>query len=86
MNRDLMNLIPSRRAATRAFQVIDILQAWRPHEQVVALAATFLLICERLDVNPRDGLAVAERIITHTEGKLPEFAAIRDYLKDAIND
>lgn len=80
-----MNLIPSRLAAKRSFQVIDAVQQWPPHEQVVALAATFLLLCETQRVNPRDALAVAERIIIHAEGKLPEFAAIRDYLKDEIN-
>lgn len=86
MNKDLLNLIPSRLAAQRTFDVIDRVQEWPPHEQVVALAATFLLLCETQRVNPRDALQTAERIINHAEGKLPEFAAVRQYLKDEVND
>jgi hypothetical protein len=85
MNKDLMNLIPSRLAAERTFSVIDHIQQWKAHEQVVALAATFLLLCETQRINPREALATAERIITHAEGKLPEFTAIRQYLKEEIN-
>lgn len=85
MNKDLMNLIPSRLAADRSFSVLDHIQQWKPHEQVVALAATFLLLCEAQNLNPREALQTAERIITHAEGKLPEFTAIRQTLKEEIN-
>lgn len=80
MNHDLLNLIPSKRAANCTMSVITAVQNYQPHEQVVAMAATFLLLCEHWNVDPRDALLTARRIINHSEGKRPEFAAVRDYM------
>lgn len=81
LDRDSLHLIPSRTAAQRTIGVIDTTQDWPPHEQLVALAATFLLMCERYQSDPAEMLRLVERIINHSEGKLPEFSAVRDYLE-----
>ncbi|MDO8839671.1 MAG: hypothetical protein Q7V31_12160 [Parvibaculum sp.] len=84
MNRDLLLSTPTRTAASRTMQVIDGVQDYQPHEQIVALAATFLLLCERWNTDPRDALRITDRIINHAEGKRPEFAAVRDYMEGEL--
>lgn len=79
-NRDLFANIPVKAAAVATMEVIDAIQDRRPHEQLVALAATFILACERYGIEPQDAFALTTNVMNHADGRRPEFEAVRQFM------
>ena len=83
-DHDVLNMVPARKTSHNTLGVINAVQDHSPEEQVAAIAATFLLMCEHYDIEPRQALTVSSRIINHSEGKYPEFAGVRDYMENEL--
>ena len=84
LNRDLMNQIGVKTAATSTMAVIDRLQDMPAHVQLVALTAAYKLMTERFNISPHDVFAVADNVMHHADGRRVEFAAIADYLREEL--
>lgn len=80
-DRDMFTNIPVKNAAVATMRVVDALQDNQPHEQVAALAAAFVLACERHGIEPQDAFAVSTNIMNHADGRRPEFIAVRQYME-----
>ena len=80
----LTNAAPSA-VAQAAMQVIDQLQNHRSHVQAAAAAAVFLVLCDHFRVSPQDVMTATKNLLfDDREGKRPEFAALRDYVRYEI--
>jgi hypothetical protein len=84
LNRDLMNHIDVRGAATATMHVINALQELPPHHQVVAVVATFRLLIERFKLDPQDAFTLTDNIMNHAQGRRAEFDAVRAYLENEV--
>lgn len=84
LNRDLMNNVPVKTAATSTMAVINALQDMHPHVQMIALTAAYKLMVERFNISPHDVFTVADNVMNHADGRRDEFAAVADYLKGEL--
>lgn len=84
LNRDMMNMIPVKEAATSTMRIIDAAQDLPPHLQVVSIVATFKLLIERYGVDPQDAFTVADNVMNHAQGRRVEFDAVRAYLENEV--
>lgn len=84
-NRDYMNNAEPRRVSTAAMTVIDRLQVeYKPHEQVMGAAATFLILAEHFGIPAQEIFTATKNLMNGMDGKRPEFAAVMDYVKHEI--
>lgn len=83
---DQLNMITSEKAQQVAFQVVNSLQSEKPGHQVAAVAITFLLMCERYSVDPRDILDKTKRITYDalSEGRGEYIRAIKHYVQEEL--
>ena len=84
LSRDYFNNVGVDRVAGATMGVIDRVQSLSPDLQVAALAASFLMICERYDIPAQDVFTVVNNIMNHAEGRRPEFAAVRQYMEEEL--
>lgn len=84
LNRDLMNMLPTKITANATMAVIDRLQDFPAELQIVALTAAYKLMVERFGVSPHDVFTVADNIMNHADGRRTEFLAIADYLENEL--
>jgi hypothetical protein len=76
----LTNAAPQR-VARLSFLVINELQEGKHHEQIVASAVVFLLICEALKVSPQDVFTATKNLLSdEREGGQEQFRAIQAYV------
>lgn len=84
LNRDLMNMVPVKEAATSTLAIIDRVQTLPPHLQVIAIVAAFKLLIERYGVDPQDAFTVTDNVMNHAQGRRVEFDAVRAYLANEV--
>lgn len=84
LNRDEMNSVGVRDAATSTMAIIDRIQDMPAHVQVVAMTAAFKLLVERYNISPQDVFTVADNVMNHADGRRVEFDAIRMYMENEI--
>lgn len=84
LNRDSMNLVPVKEAATSTIRVIDAIQTLPPHLQVIAIVAAFKMLTERYGVDAQDAFTVADNVMNHAQGRRVEFDAVRAYLDNEV--
>lgn len=66
---------------------LNQVQYTAPADQVIALAVTFLLICERFKLEPRRVLEASERVLRRAIELEPHYPrAIKAYLREEIPD
>lgn len=79
----MVNAKPQR-IANAAMSVLDRLQrGFKSHEQALALAAVFLLLCEGLKVEPQDVMTTIKNLLVRSNDGhgSPEFWAMRAYIQ-----
>lgn len=81
INRDLMNNARPRDVATAAMTVIDKLQNFQPHTQLMGAATVFLALAEYWNVPAQDVFRATQNLINSEDGKLPEFKAVDHYIR-----
>lgn len=83
---DHLNMITSQKAQQVAFQVVNSLQTEKAGHQVAAVAITFLLMCERYNVDPRLVLDKTKRIAYDalSEGRGEYIRAIKNYVQEEL--
>lgn len=85
LDRDKLNNCSLADGSEAAMKVIDRLQSHRPEEQVVGLAATFLLVCEHYRVAVQDVMTVTKNMINEaSRKKVPEFDAVALYVANEL--
>jgi hypothetical protein len=85
MNRDLMNNANPRRVANATMAVIDATQrGFQPHEQMLAMAAAFLMLAEHWGMPAQDAFRAVTNIMNDQDGKRPEFGAVARYMKEEL--
>lgn len=84
LNRDELNSVPVKEAATTTMRVIDAIQTLPPHLQVIAVVASFKLLIERFGVDAQDAFTVADNVMNHAQGRRVEFEAVRQYLANEV--
>lgn len=84
LNRDEMNLVPVKEAATSTMRVIDAIQLLPPHLQVIGVVAAFKMLTERFKVDAQDAFTVADNVMNHAQGRRVEFDAVRMYLEKEV--
>lgn len=86
LNLDKINNARPADVAKSNFLVIDRLQQFEPHIQVLGLASTLLTVAARFNVDAQTIFTVAKNLMNSKEGLRPEFAAVRDYVKYEIKN
>jgi hypothetical protein len=83
---DQLNMMTSQRCQELSFRVINTLQDAPKGHQIGALAMAFLLMCQSLDVKPRDVLNKSSRILydAFSEGRGEHARAIANYMKEEL--
>lgn len=72
--------------ATVAMAVIDRVQNYPKVDRAVGMAASFILLCERLGVSPRSALTVAENVMKGARYRSENsFAAVRMFLEKEVD-
>jgi hypothetical protein len=82
LNRDDMNSVGVRDAATSTMAIIDRIQDMPAPVQIVAITAAFKLLVERYNIPPQDVFTVADNVMNHADGRRVEFDAVRMYLEN----
>jgi len=81
MNPDQLSMLDPAVSALVAFRVIDAVQSDTPATQVGAISTLFLLLCEHYRVDPRDALALGDRLLMDKDHTRTEHAnALREYI------
>lgn len=81
INFDKLNNAAPDRVATCTYNVLDRLQHFEPHVQVMGACATFAEICERFKVDPYRVFIATKNMMNTKEGRRAEFLALKDYAK-----
>lgn len=84
LNRDTLNHLSVRDAATGAMTVIDAIQDMTPERQTIAIVSVFKLLVEKHKLSPQDVFTAADNIMNHADGRRVEFAAVRAYLENEL--
>lgn len=84
LDRDRMNMADPVAVGRAAMTNIDALQDLPAHEQVLGLATTFLLLCDRFGLRPNDVFLTSQNVMNGVAGKRPEFAAVQSYLAEEV--
>lgn len=85
INRDLISNADPRKVANASMWLIDNTQGMQSLELTLAsLACTFQLLAERVEMEPADLFTLTCNLMNHADGRRPEFAAIRDYLREDL--
>ena len=84
MNRDLLNNASPRRVANACIDVLDRLQNYQPHEQIMAAAALFLSLAEAARVPAQDVFTATKNLINGVDGKRVEFRALDAYVRNEL--
>lgn len=85
LDRDKLNNCSLAYGSVASMEVVDRLQKFRPEEQVVGLAATFLLVCEHYQVPVQDVMTVTKNMINEANRKkVPEFDAVALYVRNEL--
>jgi hypothetical protein len=71
--------------AQASMACLDRMQMFRPGVQILASGVTFLEVCMRFGVAPQEALVYVNNLIRSQDGNLPEFRALRDYIKHELN-
>lgn len=71
-------------SARAAMGVINALQHFRPEYQMAGLTASFLLLCDELQVRPAEAFSYVQKIMNHADGRRPEFRAVKMYLENEL--
>jgi len=82
--RDLLANIDLTDATSSTMHVINALQQLQPHEQVLAVTATFKLLIERYCIRPQDAFTIADNVMNHAEGRRTEFKAVELYMENEL--
>lgn len=79
-----MVIADERAVAGLAVIIFNAIQKYKTHNQILALAAIFILILEHYDLNYSEALGIAHSIVhgTTTEKATKQFAALRQYMRD----
>ncbi len=83
---DKINNAKPADVAKSNFVVIDRLQSFEPHVQVLGVAAVLLLLADRFGVDAQTIFTVTKNLMNSKEGLRPEFEAVRDYVKHEIKN
>lgn len=85
MNRDLLTNANPEAVAEGAMACIDAVQTRRQEVQPLALACAFLLLAERLRLEPQDLATWAKALMLAPSGqRVPEFRAVTAYIQNEI--
>lgn len=87
LNPDLLNNMPPEAVALASFEVIDALQRHHlyPANQVGALAATFLLVCSHLKLDPQDVFTATKNLLMADRyAGRQHFNAVKLYVENEI--
>lgn len=59
----------------------------RPVDVIAGLGVLFLLVCERFDLNPREVLTVADRVLRRAREVTPQYPrAMETWLREEVPD
>jgi len=86
IDRDKMNNANVREVSTSCFAFVDTASRLNMKPAVVpmALAATFLLLAERMKVPAQDLFTATKNLMNHADGRRPEFAAAAEYMEKEL--
>jgi hypothetical protein len=81
---DKINNADSEKVAKATFTILDRIQHFPAHEQVLASAALFLVMAEHHKVQPQDVFTVTKNLMFEKTRMKAEFAALLDYVRYEI--
>lgn len=82
---DSVTSVDSREVAQTSVGVLDRIQGETPGVQIQSLAMLFLIIAEEFQVDIRDELQRAQRVMTGADDFYkPEVRALRDYVRGEL--
>ena len=84
MDPDMFKSVNVPEVANATMAVIDTIQDTPPHVRVAAISCAFLLMCERVGIEPQDAFSVVTNLMNFADGKRPEFAAVKAYLEGEV--
>lgn len=77
----------SKRCSDAALATLNVLQDYRPEEQLAASTALFIILSEQMGAQPHEVYSMVKNIIAFRDKqKFKEFNAIRAYVQNEIID
>lgn len=79
-----MVIADEREVAGLSAVIFNAIQKYKTHNQILGLAAIFILMLEHYDLNYSEALGIAHSIVhgTTTEKATKQFAAIKQFMRD----
>jgi hypothetical protein len=84
VNRDLINSAEPRRVAQAGMTVVDQLQVFQPHEQLMGVCALFLILAEHWRIPAQDVFTATKNLMNSEDGMHPTFRAMREYVSKEL--
>lgn len=85
LDRDLLNNTAPDRVARAVMGILNAMQDFAPHDQVLASAAVFRELADHWRVSPSDAFTAVSNITHHRDGsRRPEFLAVRPYIENEL--
>jgi hypothetical protein len=86
-DRDTLNHAPKGLVARGCVALFDRIQGWKKENQILSLAAAFLLACEAARIPAQDAFTVTKNLMADpmtASGIAPEFQAMRFHLETEV--
>lgn len=85
--KDKLSCVHHERVALTAMSLLNGMQNHRPEAQVAGVAATLMLLCDVLGLDPRFELERSQRIMKDADRNLrAEFKAVRAYIEGELKN
>ena len=84
LDGDKLNLVGLRKVGNVTMAVTDATHDFTKEQQVVGVAAHFLLMCKVFGVEPGEAFRVAERVIKARHEGHPELIAAEQYMRGEL--
>lgn len=83
---DKINNVAPKKVAQASMALIDRMQDFESHTQVLAAAMVFLTLTEHHRAKAQDVFTITKNIMHERDRMRPEFAAVLDYVKHEIKN
>lgn len=87
--RDAMASAGRSRVVNGCIHIFDRIQAWPKHEQIMAAAAAFMLICDSAGIKPNDAFTMTDNLMKSAlrspDGTGAQIRAMKYHLDTEIN-
>lgn len=84
-DRDRLANMDIKRATHATMSIIDSIQDLTSEEQITGICATFILLADRLNIEPQDCFVLTKNLMNGADGKVSEFRGVQMYMEKELS-